>query len=99
MSAAFKYLSNKQQKHSKVREIMYPKLQTQPYIVNPFFKNDEVNLLYALRSRMVNVKANFSSKYGNNLICPLCEGSVDDQQHVLECVELLSNPKTEELSF
>ena len=57
MSAAFKYLSNKQQQHSKVREIMYPKLQTQPYIVSPFLKNDEVNFLYALRSRMVNVRA------------------------------------------
>ena len=47
---------------------------------------------------MVNVKANFRSRYVNKLLCPLCEGSVDDQQHVLECGELLKKLKTEEVA-
>ena len=40
---------------------------------------------------MVNVK-------DNHLLCPLCENARDDQPHLLECTELQSRMKTEELS-
>ena len=71
-AAALGYLKQKQSQHSKIRNIVYPKLQTHPYMVSQLFTNDEVNTLHALRSRSVNVKANFKNKYGNNLECPLC---------------------------
>ena len=96
--AAFKYLQTKQKKHSKVCNIKYNKLQTQQYIKCPVFSNAEVNLLHSLRSRMVNVKDNFSSKFQNHLLCPLCENARDDQPHLLECTELQNRMKTEELS-
>ena len=96
--AAFEYLYEKQQKHSKVSNIHYNKLETQTYIKCPLFNNEEVNLLHALRSRMINVKNNFSSKFQNNLLCPLCENERDDQPHVLECTELQSIFNTKELS-
>ena len=31
------------------------------------------------------MKANFRSKYPNNILCPLCRKETDDQQHILEC--------------
>ena len=44
------------------------------------------------------MKNNFSSKFQNNLLCPLCENERDDQPHVLECTELQSIFNTKELS-
>ena len=64
---------------------MCKKFETQKYLKSPLFKNEEVNLLHALRSRVVAVKNNFSSKYKNNLLCPLCIMSIDDQPHILNC--------------
>ena len=62
------------------------------------YESTDVNQLHALRSRMINVKANLSSKYRLNLLCPACESAVDDQLHVLECKELISQLKSEEIA-
>jgi hypothetical protein len=83
--AALKFLKDLQSKHSKIRDICYQKLETQAYMTSPIFNNEEVSLLHALRSRYINVKANFSSKYQRNMLCPLCLTTVDDQPHILEC--------------
>ena len=48
---------------------------------------------------MVNTKANFPSKYQNNLNCPLCDRSRDDQPHILECQVLKDKLKTEEVTI
>ena len=82
--AAFKYLKNLQSKHSKTCNIQYKEFKTQNYMTTPIFSNNEVNLLHALRSRMVNVKMNFKSKY-RDLSCPLCSSHEDDQSNVLTC--------------
>ena len=84
-AAAFVYLKNIQSEHSKVKDIKYPKFEVQPYMTSPIFYNDEVNLLHALRSRYLNVKANFRFKYQNNILCPLCQNETDDQRHVMDC--------------
>ena len=96
-AAALGYLKQKQHQHSKIRNIVYSKLQTQAYMVSPLFTNDEVNTLHALRSRSVNVKANFKNKYGNNLLCPLCGLDEDSQPHMLVCTELNKLYESEEL--
>ena len=63
--AAFKYLKEKQNGHSKIKGIQYTHLQTQTYMTSPLFSNEEVNLLHGLRSRSVNVKCNFRTRYQN----------------------------------
>ena len=95
--AAFKYLKEKQNGHSKIKGIQYTHLQTQTYMTSPLFSNEEVNLLHGLRSRSVNVKCNFRTRYQNNLLCPLCEKEDDDQPHLLNCVELLNMFKDEDI--
>ena len=98
-NAAFLYLKNKQQQHSKVKDIKYKNLSTQKYILSPLFRNDEVNLLYALRSRGTDCKVNFKQKYlHTNLKCILCKDEEDNQQHVLECKILLDAYKSEEIT-
>ena len=50
-SAAFKYLTTIQMGHSKVKNIRYEKLSTQPYLTSKLFDNRETKLNAALRSR------------------------------------------------
>ena len=97
-SAAFKYLRKLQESHSKIKEIKYENLETQPYMVSPLFSNEEVNMLHALRSRSTDCKANFNQKYiQSNLLCPLCKTETEDQQHLMKCSVLMSNFKSHEM--
>ena len=71
---AFEYLTSKQTKHSKIKNIKYSELKTQHYVVSLIF-------------RMIQTKANFPSKH-QNLQCPLCKSHTDDQQHIMHCNEI-----------
>ena len=98
-TAAMQYLKTKQKEHSKVRHIVYNKLTTQNYMLSPLFTNDEVNLLYALRSRATDCKANFKQKYlHTNLIYVLCNSEYEEQQHILTCKVLLQELKSGEVA-
>ena len=97
--AAFKYLQNIKEKHSKIKHIKYQKLEVQKYMTSPIFSNKEVNTLYALRSRSTECKENFKQKYVNtNLLCPLCKDENESQQHILKCRVLLSKFETTNLT-
>ena len=76
--------------HSKVKDIKYRKLETQSYIKNGGFNTEEIQFLYRLRTRMMDVKQNFKNMYDNNL-CRLCQNDEETQQHLLECEKLLQN--------
>ena len=68
--AALKYLKEKQKMHSKIKDIKYEKLEVQEYMISPLFTDEEVNLLYAIRSRALNCKMNFKNRYRNDdLLC------------------------------
>ena len=103
--AALKSLKNIQKTHSKVKDIIYDELKTQPYLKSPLFSNTETSLLSALRSRTADTfKANFRNKYGNVVSCPLVcwgdnEGQEEDtQKHLLSCRKLKSEAVCNELA-
>ena len=88
--AAFHYLSNIQSTHSKVKDISYSKLEIQTYFLESKFSTKEKQLLFKLRTRMTNVKANFKSQY-LDLTCDLCEKDFDQSDfHLLECERILN---------
>ena len=66
-------------------------------MTSPIFTNIEVNLLHALRSRMVNVKMNFKSKY-SDLSCSLCSAHEDNQPNVLNCKVLKSKMNRDDIA-
>ena len=75
--------------HSKIKDIEYKKFETQGYMNSPLFTNDEVNLLYKIRSRALNCKVNFKNRYKkDDLLCILCYKEQDTQQHILVCKAL-----------
>ena len=99
--AALKYLKEKQMNHSKVKDIIYEKLEIQPYMKSTIFLNDEVSLLFAIRSRLIDCKMNFKSKYSkDDLLCSICYEEEESQIHVFKCKvlnnELKSNYLIEE---
>ena len=99
MKAAFLYLKKRQSSHSKVREIIYNKLETQRYMTSPLFSNAEVSLLFSLRSKYLDCKMNFKNRYNNDdLLCNFCKEEQDDQQHILQCKTLNSKLSSEELA-
>jgi len=48
-------------------------------------------LLFSLRTRSVDVKTNYKSKYKFNMQCRLCEKFEDSEKHYLECEKMLAN--------
>ena len=53
----------------------------------------EVQTLFCLRSRMIDVKANFSSANTDNMWCKLCHLFTETQRHLLECPVIKSRTK------
>ena len=97
-AAAFNYLKEIQETHTKVRDIEYKQLETQKYMLSPIFSNSDVNLLYALRSRSTECRVNFKQKYlHSDLHCQLCEQENEDQQHLLKCSVIGNNLNTAEV--
>ena len=87
--AAFKYLQNIKEKHSKVMNINYDKFKIQPYLLESKFITTEKQLLFALRTRMTDVKVNFRSMY-QNLNCDLCtDNEIQSDNHLLQCSTII----------
>ena len=98
-TAALKHLNNLKGTHSKIQTIEYVELKTQSFITSPIFSNDDVSLLYSLRSRSVDCKANFKSIYKDtDILCPFCKKEDDSQQHMLECEVIKHHFKSTEIS-
>ena len=75
--------------HSKSEDLIKPRLVRENYFEDQRFSKSEVELLYALRTRMVNgIKSNFSSQNNTTIACDLCQVAVDCQEHLLSCVIL-----------
>ena len=93
--AAFEDLVTRKDSHSKVRDISYKKFKIQQYLSSSKFTIKEKQLLFKLRTRMFDAKANFSSMYVNNDKCNFCESDkIQTQRHLLEsCDKIISNSK------
>ena len=92
---AFQYLQTLAKKHSKSEYTWnQDKLEKQKYLEDERFSRQDIQLLFALKSRMISVKTNFRNLHNNNMECQTCdeESIVEDENHILNC----KNLKTEE---
>ena len=82
---AMDYLKEKQQTHSKVRNIDYSKLETAEYLRSPLFNSHSIELLFSLRTRTVRgIRKDFQGMYADHS-CPLACGDDDTLANVLAC--------------
>ena len=96
---AFEFLiakKDKKKETSKTKEVKFEKLEMKPFLKpNKLSSNtsDTTKLgkfIFALRSRMVELRGNFSSKF-TNTNCELCAEHLDSQQNLLICKSLNTN--------
>ena len=87
---ALKFLLERGASHSKSKNIINSlnksKLKTQAYLLCEEFSREEAQLCFSLRSRALDLKNNFKSKYKDDLSCRTCDSGVrEDEQHLLLC--------------
>ena len=89
--AAFNFLESEKLTKSKVKNIVYEKLKCQEYMTSKMFKNHEVELLCRLRSKNIDLKCNFKTKFTlkndiEKLKCVMktCN-ELETQEHLMEC--------------
>ena len=70
----------------------------QSYLSSSELSCDEKKLLFSLRTRMFDCKANYSFKYGSDLLCKLCN-ETEDQEHLLQCVKLIDGMSLDGIQY
>ena len=89
-SEALKYLNEKAAKHSKSGDLIKSEISEERYLTDKRFSLSEVQLLFKLRTRMLDVKKNSPSLWNNVLTCRICkdEIEIESQEHLLRCKEI-----------
>ena len=105
-SFACQYLKQKGSKHEKslkILELVQDKsiLKRQEYLKGNNFSKTDCQLLFKLRSKMLDVKTNFSHFYNKDLSCRTCRvvGVKENEDHLLKCKMLVSEISDPEVQF
>ena len=90
--ASFKYyLSLKDKSKKKLKELTYNKLQIQGYLTSSKFSPEEINLLFALRSKSYSAKMNFKKMNRGDLKCIFQCNEFETQVHIFEDCQPIKN--------
>ena len=84
---AIKYLNDRAKGHSKSEKITNYDFKKKAYLTDRRFSKEDVQTLFALRTKMVDCKNNFQNQYQEDLTCRICKdvGSSEDEDHILAC--------------
>ena len=102
-NVAFQDLKERASKHSKSTGVLSclggQKMKRQDYLCENNFTKDDIKLLFKLRSRMVDVKSNFRSVYGD-LSCRTCDtGLAEDEDHLLKCKSIQIEDQPQDIKY
>ena len=83
--AAFRHLMEmKQISKKKIGDLVYNKLELEPYLISTQFNHQEIKLLFSLRSKCYPAKMNFTKLNKGNLKCSFQCDSYETQDHIFE---------------
>ena len=89
---AFEYLIKMKQKHSKMENLNYEKLEIKEYLTsNAGLTKSLRNFAIQARCKMLDLKSNFKSAHINDLQCRICNDAEEEQPHLLDCSTLNTN--------
>ena len=93
-SKAFNDLIKRKENHSKVKMIHHRNMKMQKYLMPTKVKisQQDIELIFKLRCRVTNVKANMKSSY-ESFECDACGTEEETQEHILKCNTLNNNMK------
>ena len=101
-SYAFEYLKQKARSHKKSEKILEniqksSVFRRQSYLRENMLHKTDCQLLFKLRSRMLDVKSNFSNYYNEDMTCRTCRrpDSIENEQHLTKCENLKSEIKSD----
>ena len=94
---AREYLISLKEKHSKLDNIKNT-YTLEPYLTSNNITTEEKQTLFKLRTRMIEVKDNFKSYYGQDLTCKFCPEK-ETQSHLLVCREIVDTIDTSKYSY
>ena len=83
-----------QNKHSKSENLLlFPVMQ--PYLTSDMSTSQKNDVVQTIRSKMLNIKANFSSMHKNSMWCSLCKDKYtkETEEHLSDCPVLANHPK------
>ena len=87
-NTAFEHLKNIQQTHSKIKFIRCTHFHMQPFMCDQDMDNDDISLLFALRTKCVRgIKTDFIGMFVE-LRCTLCHAHEDSLAALLLCEHL-----------
>ena len=81
---AFNYLENLKLSHKKVKMLKHKGVKMQPYLKDSNMSTEKKQLLFKLRTRMFDVKENFSYLYLDSQ-CTFGCNEGESQEHLLNC--------------
>ena len=87
---AARYLIQQKLKHSKSQNLTYSK-EMKPYLENESLKIEDKRLMFKIRNRLIDVKANYRTKFKEDMSCRLCKADEESQPHLFSCLEILSD--------
>ena len=106
-SYALEYLKGIAGKHSKSTKILeetnkFKSLKRKDYLKENNLSKQDSQLLFKLRTRMLDVKSNFGEMYDHDLKCRTCtvDSAAENEDHLLVCDGLKSEvDENEEITF
>ena len=84
----FTQLLKSKQKHSKLENLWYSKLEMQKYLELNNMNNNEAQVMFKYRTRMAKYGENFRGNK-SSVMCPLCHTHLDDQKIAFENCQVL----------
>ena len=81
---SLEYLTTIKEKHSKMDQLVYPKLKIQNYLKDRKISVQAAKSLFRWRTRSALFKINFGISYLNTA-CPYYHTDTDSQEHSLQC--------------
>ena len=92
LELALNELNLVKEKHSKMQNLFYTKLELKKYLQN--MAPEDAKLIFAHRVRMAQYSENFRGQAGPKL-CPVCQTHLDNQQLAFTCPEI--SPKLKDI--
>ena len=99
---AYKNLIQRAKTHTKSSKIAekssFKNVKTQRYLKHPEISKEDGQILFASRTRSIDLKNNYKQLYNNDTKCRLCleEDSAENESHLLHCFVLCGEVRQDE---